>query len=342
VGLAIAAMIPLIVDEVTDFINELPALILRAETWASTEFGVELPAEWRDYLASGELGALLKSAAMPSFDLAHAVVGGLMSLLGFLAEMLLVPLFAFYFSVSWDRMLARIRRFIPARHRHQVGDIASEIDRVVSSWIRGAFTVSAILAVLYATSFRIIGLHLAIPMGLIVGFLTIVPFLGTLVGAALTAVVILIDYHGPRQLIATGGVFVVLHLLEAGVLTPKIVGHKVGLGEVGALFAVVAGGKLLGLAGVILAVPLAASVMVLVRRVIQHYEKSGFYTDGALAAYVADADQVVEQEGERAGRKAVRDQAERREADAAEEAAHRAAEAWSGRDDEPPEGGTGA
>ncbi len=339
--LAIMAMVPLVANEVSDLIEDLPALVLRAENWAYDEFGLQLPQEWREYLVSGELGKLVEKAVMPALGMSGALVGGLMSIIGFLAEMLLVPLFAFYFSVSWDRMLGRIRRFIPARYRHDVGDIATEIDKVVSSWIRGAFTVTAILAVLYAVAFKIIGLHLAIPMGLIVGFLTIVPFLGTLVGAALTACVILIDYNGPQQLIATGCVFVVLHLLEAGVLTPKIVGHRVGLGEVGALFAVVAGGKLLGLTGVILAVPLAASVMVLVRRVVQYYEKSGFYTDGAVAAYVAEADGVVRDEAERVAREAEKRREQQLRDAEAEDAAQRAAAAWTdgeGDAKKPPEG----
>jgi len=326
--LAVAAMIPLVTAEIGDFIEELPALVLRGEAWAQAEFGLELPDEWREYLVSGEMGALLEKAAMPAFDLAAAIVGGLMSVLGLLAELLLIPLFAFYFSVSWDRMLVRIRRFIPQRHRAQVGEIATEIDDVVSSWLRGALTVTAILAVLYAVAFKIIGLHLAIPLGLIVGFLTIVPFLGTLVGAALTAVIIVIDWQGPRQLIYTGGVFVVLHVLEAGVLTPKIVGHRVGLGEVGALFAVVAGGQLLGLTGVILAVPLAAAVMVVVRRVIRYYEKTGFYTDGALTAFTTGAEAVIADET----RRSELAQAERAHEAEVLDAAGRAAHAWA----EPP------
>ncbi len=328
--LALMAMIPLVTAEISSFIDELPGLVLRGEAWAREEFGLELPDEWREYLVSGEMGALLEKAAMPAFDLAAAIVGGLISVFGLLAELLLIPLFAFYFSVSWDRMLVRIRRFIPQRHRAQVGDIATEIDGVVSSWIRGAFLVTAILAVLYAVAFKIIGLHLAIPMGLIVGFLTIVPFLGTLVGAALTAVIIVIDWQGPRQLIYTGGVFVVLHVLEAGVLTPKIVGHKVGLGEVGALFAVVAGGQLLGLTGVILAVPLAAAVMVLVRRVIRYYEQSGFYTGGALSAFTTGAEAVIVDET----RRAEQQQADRaREAEVLETAG-RSAQAWAGEETE--------
>jgi predicted PurR-regulated permease PerM len=104
-------------------------------------------------------------------------------------------------------------------------------------------------------------------------------FLGTLVGAAITALLVVLDWPGTGRVVAVVVVFGVLHLLEAAVLTPKIVGKKVGLGEAGALFAVLAGGKLLGLTGVLLAVPLAASVAVLARRALRFYERSAFYSD---------------------------------------------------------------
>ena len=108
--------------------------------------------------------------------------------------------------------------------------------------------------------------------------------LGTFVGAGLTLGVMLFDWQGWWVFAAVAGVFVVLHLLEAGFLTPKIVGKKVGLGELGALFAVLAGGKLLGFAGVLLAVPIAASIAVLVRRALRYYERTEFFNEGAELA----------------------------------------------------------
>jgi hypothetical protein len=107
--------------------------------------------------------------------------------------------------------------------------------------------------------------------------LTIIPFVGTLVGAGITVALLLLDWQGLPQLLWVGGIFVGLHLLESVILTPKIVGKKVGLGEAGALFAVLAGGQLLGFTGVLLAVPLAASVAVLIRRLLAYYERSAFF-----------------------------------------------------------------
>jgi predicted PurR-regulated permease PerM len=143
--------------------------------------------------------------------------------------------------------------------------------------VRGQAIVTSLLAVLYAIAFSLIGIHLAIPIGLLVGLLTIIPFVGTFVGAAITISIVVLDWNGPETLILVGITFVILHILEAAVLTPKITGHKVGLSESGALFAVVAGGKLLGLVGMLLAVPIAATIAVLIRHAYRRYEKSEFF-----------------------------------------------------------------
>ena len=187
------------------------------------------------------------------------------SVLGVLAEMLLVPVFSFYFLVDWPNLLRRIDHMIPPRRRREVREVAREIDRVVAGWVRGQAIVTSILAVLYAIGFTIVGMPLSLPIGLLVGALTVIPFVGTFVGAAIAVLVTLADGGSLQTLGLVARVILCLHLLEAGVLTPKIVGHRVGLSESGALFAVVAGGKLLGFVGVVLAVPIAATFAVLVR-----------------------------------------------------------------------------
>jgi hypothetical protein len=134
---------------------------------------------------------------------------------------------------------------------------------------------------------KIVGHGAARRGGLLVGALTVIPFVGTFVGAAIAALVTLADGAGMETLGAVGLVILVLHLLEAGVLTPKIVGHRVGLSETSALFAVVAGGKLLGFVGVVLAVPIAATCAVLVRYGIRYYEHTEFF------GRESDADVVI-------------------------------------------------
>ncbi|ACY15810.1 AI-2E family transporter [Haliangium ochraceum] len=275
-GGSVFILVPLVAEDLARFAASLPTMIAEVNQWLAG-YGFEVPSRWEDYLQSDKLSAMLNDVAGPATTFAAAALGSVFGLLGTLAELLLVPVFAFYFLLDWHEIIDATRRMIPPRHRATSISVIAEIDRVVSGWIRGQFTIVCIQAVLYAACFHVIGIHLAISVGLLVGLLTIIPFLGTVVGAAITLVLVLLHWQGWVQLASVAAVFIVLHALEAAVLTPRIVGKRVGLGETGALFAVLAGGQLLGFTGVLLAVPIAASVAVLVRRLWRYYELSSFY-----------------------------------------------------------------
>jgi predicted PurR-regulated permease PerM len=251
--------------------------------WTKDHFGVELPADWKAYLTA----EAQNGGANPLREIATAAVGGVFHVLARLAESLLVPVFAFYFLVDWPHLLRRIDHIVPPRRRREVREIGRDIDRVVAGWVRGQAIVTTILAVLYAIGFTAVGMPLSLPIGLLVGLLTVIPFVGTFVGAAIAALVTVGSGASTGTLAGVGGVILFLHLLEAGVLTPKITGHRVGLSETGALFAVVAGGKLLGFVGVVLAVPIAATTAVLIRYAIKYYEHTDFF------GRESDADVVI-------------------------------------------------
>jgi predicted PurR-regulated permease PerM len=274
---AIATAAPAIADQVSDFARDLPAFVGNLSDWALQRFGIEIPRDWKQYLESDEARTAIDDASGPLRHLAAAALGGLFSLLAVLAEMLLVPVFAFYFLADWPNLWRRLDHMVPPRRRETLRELMRQIDGVVSNWVRGQAIVTSILAVLYAIGFTIAGMPLSVPIGLLVGALTVIPFVGTIVGAGIAALVTLGAGAGFSTLAMVGGVILVLHLLEAGVLTPKIVGHRVGLGEASALLAVVAGGKLLGFVGVVLAVPIAATIAVLVRHAIRYYETTTFF-----------------------------------------------------------------
>jgi predicted PurR-regulated permease PerM len=274
VGTVVALIIifaPKIAEQIASFAEDLPSMIDKVQVWA-TQHGIDLPKDWR-----GSLEGAVKEASGSIESIALAAAGGVFSVLGFVTEALLIPIFSFYFLMDWHHIADRVRKIIPPRSRARVVAIFGEVDDVVAGWVRGQATVTAILAVLYAIGFTIIGLSLAIPIGISVGVLTIIPFIGTFIGAAITLLIVLLDWQGVGPLIGVGVIFVMLHLLEAAVLTPKITGQKVGLSESAALFAVVAGGKLLGFVGVLLAVPLAATVAALLRHAVRAYEHSSFF-----------------------------------------------------------------
>jgi predicted PurR-regulated permease PerM len=278
----VVIFVPKIIAQAEAFASDLPGMVGRLSVYSKQHLGIELPSDWKVWLEKADL-----SLGDSGREIATAALGGVFSVLGALAEFLLVPVFSFYFLADFPHLLRRALHVVPPRRRATVRQLAREIDAVVSGWVRGQAIVTSILMVLYATGFTIVGMPLSLPIGLLVGLLTVIPFVGTFVGASIAILVTLADGGSTSTLGGVAAVILVLHLLEAGVLTPKITGHKVGLSESGALFAVVAGGKLLGFVGVVLAVPIAATVAVLVRYMIRYYEHTAFF------GHESDADVVI-------------------------------------------------
>jgi predicted PurR-regulated permease PerM len=277
---AVTMLAPKVADQLAQFLRDLPQMYDNVSAWTKQHFDIELPSDWKEYLTS-------ESAQASASGFATAALGSVLHIMAKLAESLLVPVFAFYFLVDWPNLVRRIDHMIPPRRRREVREIIRNIDAVVAGWVRGQAIVTVILAALYATGFTLVGMPLSLPIGLLVGLLTVIPFIGTFVGASIALLVTLGSGGSLSTVGAVAGVILFLHLLEAGVLTPKIVGHRVGLSETGALFAVVAGGKLLGFVGVVLAVPIAATTAVLVRYAVKYYEHTEFF------GRESDADVVI-------------------------------------------------
>jgi predicted PurR-regulated permease PerM len=280
---AIAFVAPRAADQFGQFIRDLPQMLANLSAWTQEHFGFELPKDWQQYATTAKLDL----GGGPLRELATAAVGGVFHVAGTFAEFLLVPVFSFYFLVDWPHLLRRIDHMIPPRRRHEVREVLREIDGVVAGWVRGQAIVTVMLMTLYAIGFTAVGMPLSLPIGLLVGALTVIPFVGTFVGAAIAATVTIAAGGDGATLGSVAIVILCLHVLEAGVLTPKIVGHRVGLSESGALFAVVAGGKLLGFVGVVLAVPIAATCAVVVRYAVRYYEHTAFF------GHESDADVVI-------------------------------------------------
>jgi predicted PurR-regulated permease PerM len=286
-AIGITFLAPTVAHQLSEFVASLPRFFDNLSAWTRQHFNVEIPSDWKAYITTDHLRDTLGEVSGPVRELASAAVGGVFSVLGVLAELLLIPVFSFYFLTDWPNILRRLDHMIPPRRRADVREVARDIDRVVAGWVRGQAIVTTTLAILYASGFTLIGMPLSLPIGLLVGGLTVIPFVGTFVGASIALLVTLADGGGAQMIGMVAGVILCLHLLEAAVLTPKIVGHRVGLSESGALLAVVAGGKLLGFVGVVLAVPIAATTAVLVRYAVRFYEHTTFF------GHESDADVVI-------------------------------------------------
>jgi len=278
---------PTVAHQLGEFVDNLPRFVDNLGVWAYEHLGIRIPSDWKTYVASDHLRDTISDSFGPLREVAGAAVGGVFSVLGVLAELLLIPVFSFYFLTDWPNILRRLDHMVPPRRRAEIREVAHDIDRVVAGWVRGQAIVTTSLAILYAIAFTVVGMPLSLPIGLLVGALTVIPFVGTFVGASIALLVTLASGGGGQMLGTVAAVILVLHLLEAAVLTPKIVGHRVGLSESGALLAVVAGGKLLGFVGVVLAVPIAATTAVLIRYAMRFYEHTAFF------GHESDADVVI-------------------------------------------------
>lgn len=206
------------------------------------------------------------------------VTSSSLALLAWLGNLLLVPVVGFYLLRDWDVMLARLRNLLPRRREGLVVRLAGECHEVLGAFLRGQLLVMLALALVYATGLMLVGLELGLLIGVLAGLASLVPYMGFVVGigAALVAVLFQfgLDWY---PLLGVLLVFTFGQLLEGMWLTPLLVGDRIGLHPVAVIFAILAGGQLFGFTGVLLALPVAAVIMVLLRHVHDFYKLSALY-----------------------------------------------------------------
>jgi predicted PurR-regulated permease PerM len=190
---------------------------------------------------------------------------------------LLVPVVTFYLLRDWDHLVAQVRELLPRPVEPKVSALAGEIDAVLAEFLRGQLTVMAALALIYIVGLWAVGLELAFSIGLIAGLVSFVPYLGVIVGVVLASIAALLQFQDVWHLVAVVAVFGVGQMLEGMVLSPLLVGDRIGLHPVAVIFAVMAGGQLFGFFGVLLALPVAAAIVVLLRHSRDEYKRSGLY-----------------------------------------------------------------
>nr|WP_298142839.1 AI-2E family transporter [uncultured Pseudomonas sp.] len=233
---------------------------------------------WRfDQLKASLSGQLGKTTDILGMLLSQAGASSL-ALLAWLANVLLVPVVSFYLMRDWDLLVARLRMLLPRSHEGLVVKLVRECHEVLGAFLQGQLLVMLALGAVYSIGLMVVGLELGLLIGLIAGLASIVPYLGMAVGlgAALTAGVFQFggDFY---PLLAIAAVFTVGQLLEGMLLTPWLVGDRIGLHPVAVIFAIMAGGQLFGFTGVLLALPVAAVIMVLVRHLHDFYKLSALY-----------------------------------------------------------------
>ena len=200
-----------------------------------------------------------------------------MTIIGWLLNLLMVPLVLFYLLRDWHSLLARTGELIPRKMYGKTKQIAHEIDAVLAEFLRGQLSVIVLMSIFYAVGLKLAGLEMALPIGILAGVLGFVPYLGVGLGLVLAVISGLLEFNSLSQLIPVLVVFSLGQLLENMWLTPVLVGDRIGLHPVAVIFALLAGGELFGFTGVLLALPASAAIAVTLRHARRSYLDSHLY-----------------------------------------------------------------
>ncbi len=231
-----------------------------------------------------ELGAALADLSPDARSVAQKVITGTLSsslqLVLAIFNLTLLPIFVFYILRDWDRYVARVRALVPQRYHAAAFPLVREIDSRLAGFVRGQITVCMILAVLYSVGLWVFtGIDMPIVVGCLAGLLFIVPYLGTAVGVLLGSLLAILQFGFDWHLLAVWAVFAAVQGIEGFVLTPYVVGDKTGLSPLVVMIALIVGGSLLGVWGMLLAIPITAALSVLLGALMERYRESGFFNE---------------------------------------------------------------
>ena len=275
-------IIPNIESQIALFLSKLPGYL----QWLNSDLIPHLNRSFEIEIQpfdSAKLIEVLKAHWQKAGGIAATVIGSVSRsgtvILEWLMNLVLIPVITFYLLRDWDVLVASVHDLIPRRYATTAGQLASDSDQVLGAFLRGQFYVMIALGLIYSTGLWMVGLDLALLIGMIAGLISFVPYLGSIVGIISACLAALLQFHDPMYLIPVAIVFMVGQALEGMLLTPWLVGDQIGLHPVAVIFAVLAGGQLFGFLGVLMALPLASVIMVMLRHIHQRYTGSGFYSD---------------------------------------------------------------
>jgi phosphoribosylaminoimidazole-succinocarboxamide synthase len=291
-GLALFALLlmalPLFQGQFAELSQRVPAALDLLQTrflpWLQQTFGITI-----DLNLNTLKTWLTQKATQNGASWLPTLQTGALAIVGVLANLLLIPVVMFYLLKDWDVMVARVAELAPRPWLGAVTRVARAMDAVVGEFLRGQVAVMASLSFYYALALWAAGLDYALPIGILTGVLSFVPFLGFGLGMILALLVALLQFADWSGVAWVAGIYLVGQVLESYVITPRLVGERVGLHPVAVIFALAAFGQLFGFVGVLLAVPLAAVLLVALRELRGAYESSAFYRGGYNAASVHSA-----------------------------------------------------
>jgi len=255
--------------------SQIEALMKKLEPWLWREFHYKMPHNARELF--NRYGEQIRGHAPEAMNYVKSAFFGTLSAAFVVLSLLIVPVFAFYLLIDFDRIVERGGKLVPRRWQRTVFETLREIDKMVSGYVRGQLLAMMILSSLYAAGLQWVGLRLAIPIGILTGCLAFVPYVGFSLGLVLAVGMSVLDWHSGGFVLQVLAVMLLVQVMDGLFITPRVVGRSVGLGPVEVLLAMTAGGTVFGFLGVLLAVPIGATVKIIVRRMVRAYKRSAFY-----------------------------------------------------------------
>ncbi|OSQ29200.1 AI-2E family transporter [Thalassospira sp. MCCC 1A03138] len=275
-------IVPMIGSQLAGFLERLPGYIdtLRTTVAPYVQHIIDrIAPETLEGISDSVKGQTANAIKWVGNLLTNVLSGGL-ALLNFLSLVFITPVVAFYLLRDWDKIVAKIDGYLPRRSAGDIRQCAREIDETLAGFVRGQATVCILLGLFYALGLTAVGLEFGFVIGLMTGLVSFVPYFGMFAGFAVGMGVALAQFGVSVDLALVALVFGAGQVMEGNFLTPKLVGDKVGLHAVWVMFALLAGGAVFGLLGVMLAVPVAAVIGVLVRYGLRQYLDSRLYDHG--------------------------------------------------------------
>ena len=293
IGLVIV-IAPLLQQQIVGLFAKAPAIIDAVTAWlepARAALQEKFPGRPLE-----DFGATSKSFGSAAAAWLIRVLGGIwqggLALFNAISLVVITPVVSFYLLRDWDDIVAKIDSWLPRRSAPAIRAIFADIDTVIAGFVRGQVIVGLFLAVIYGAGLTLVGLNFGLLIGIAAGLMSFVPYFGMLIGLAVAVAIAVIQFGEWQPVVLVLAVFAVGQILESMFLTPKFVGDKVRLHAVWVIFALMVGGALFGFTGILLGIPVAATIGVVVRFATDQYLESALYN--------GTGDQVSNQAGDSA------------------------------------------
>lgn len=277
---AFVMLIPLVIDDLITFANKVPAYvkeILNAAEPVRRILQDNMQDSNGDFLKQALQNTSGNIIQFTQTVLKEFVSGGFI-LVNFISLIVITPFVTFFMMMEWPEILKWFKSVIPRNQYETVSGLVQSIDTKISGFIRGQLIIALILAIVYTVALKLAGLEFALLLGLGAGILSIIPLIGSLSGMLAGAIVAWFQTYDILFTLLIAGIFAIGQFVEGNVLTPKIIGDKVGLHPLWILFSLMAGGAVFGITGMLLSVPVAAIISVLTGFALSQYKQSSYYS----------------------------------------------------------------